>query len=177
MAVLRNGYEIMTGSTSITAGADVLSATVLPNSNIVWANTIYVFTITLTNPITNTGMIKIIFPHSVTINTNSSTCAVLSGISTNSLPICSINQISNSITFSSLSASTNSLTPQTLTLSVSNIINPPDATTTGPFSITTYYTSNVLGVVDTGTASGITSAPGTIALSSVSIVPSSYVVL
>jgi hypothetical protein len=64
-----------------------------------------------------------------------------------------------------------------ISLTMHGIVNPPDTATSGSFTITTFHTSNTLGVVDVGTIAGVTSTPGTISINTISVVPSSYVVM
>jgi hypothetical protein len=52
-----------------------------------------------------------------------------------------------------------------------------DISITTPFFITTYYTQNQLGLVDVGNATGFTAIVGTIAIATVSVIPTSYKVL
>lgn len=62
-------------------------------------------------------------------------------------------------------------------ISLNRITNPLDVLTTSSFSIATYYSSSLLGLVDVGAVSGFTPTVGTISIATVSVVPSSYTVL
>jgi len=92
-------------------------------------------------------MIQILFPSTVTISTNSSSCATLLGIGVNSNPICTINIASNYIFITSINSSAANILGQSLTLTINGIVNPPDITTTGAFTIYTYYSSSLQGLV------------------------------
>ena len=56
-SVLRNGYPIMTGTASLTAVSSTLNASVtLSNTKVATLNN-YIFTITMSNPLSSTGTI------------------------------------------------------------------------------------------------------------------------
>jgi hypothetical protein len=143
--IQRNGYPIMAGSASLTAVTAVLLASVSLASSTVWARTSYTFVINTSHPLSSEGMIQILFPSTVTLGTNIS--AVLLGIGVNSNPVCTINNASNHIFIASINGSTANIIGQSLTLTINGIINPPDTTTTGAFTIYTYYSSNLQGMV------------------------------
>ena len=110
------------------------------------------------------------------LTTNASNCAVLTGIGINSNPSCSFG--SNFILISNINGSTSDITSgQTLQLAISGLTNPGDTATSGTFSIETYYSLDQVGLTQAGTAPGITATVGTINMATVSVVPSSYVVL
>lgn len=179
LQILRNGYPIMYGNAVLTATSASLSATVSVTNTVVWASTSYIFSINISNPLSSTGMIQITFPSTITPPTSAS-CASLLGSSLNPNPTCTFSSGSNSITLTNLNASSSVTTipsQNSITLSINGVINPPDTTTTGSFTITTYYTSNTIGVVETGTIAGVTSTVGTISINTVSVVPSSYVAM
>jgi hypothetical protein len=78
----------------------------------------------------------------------------------------------------SLNASLSILPAQTaIRLTVNGVLNPPDISTTAAFTITTYYTSNIQGVVESGTLAGVTCIPGTIAIGTISVTPTSFVAM
>jgi hypothetical protein len=177
LQILRNGYPIMYGTAVLTATSASLSASVSVSSSIVWAHTTYTFTINTSNPLSATGMIKITFPSTVT-PPSSQNCASLIGLSLNTVPTCTLDSGSNSIYISNLNASstvTSIPTQNNIRLSIVGVVNPPDTATTSVFTVTTYYSANTQGIVDVGTIAGITSTIGTIAINTVSVVPSSYV--
>lgn len=177
-SVLRNGYPIMTGSSTLTAVSSTLTASVSVANTRVATLTSYTFSITMSNPLSSSGMIKITFPSQVTISTSASNCATLVGAGVNSLPTCTFEAALNSITIANLNASASNIATQTLKVTIINITNPGDTSTSGTFSITTYYSSSAPGgITDTGTAAGVTSSIGTIAINTVSVIPSSYLVL
>lgn len=177
LQVLRSGYPIMQGSSVLTATRATLTASVTLASSIVWATTSYTFTININNPLSSSGMISIAFPITVT-PPSSTTCAAVLGTNFRSQPSCSFDSASNSILLTSLNASSSTLPAQTgIKLTVSGVLNPPDILTTAAFTITTYYTSSVQGLVEVGTISGVTSNPGTIAIGTISIIPSSFIAM
>jgi hypothetical protein len=61
-SVLRNGFPIMTGSASVTAVSSTLSASVSVTNRRVAALTSYIFNITMSKPLSSSGMIRITFP-------------------------------------------------------------------------------------------------------------------
>jgi hypothetical protein len=145
--VMRNGYPIVYGSSTLTAVNGILTASVSMGSSTVWANTSYVFIINTSNPLTSQGMIKITFP-SILTPPSTSNCASLIGVNLNTLPTCAYDSGSNSITISNLNASSSVTTIPTqnnITLTINGVINAPDTATTGSFTVTTFYTNNILG--------------------------------
>lgn len=175
--IFRSGYPIMQGSSVLTAVRATLTASVTLTSSIVWATTSYTFTININNPLSSGGMIRIAFPPTVT-PPNSIACATILGTNFRSQPSCSFDSASNSILLTSLNASSSALPAQTgLKLTVSGVLNPPDISTTTAFTITTYYTSSVQGVVESGTIAGVTCIAGTIAIGTITIAPSSFIAI
>lgn len=174
--ILRNGYAKMIGGSSVTAVTGTLSGTVSLGSTTVWANTSNTFTITISNGLSSSGMIKITFPSTMTLAMTSSSCATLVGTAVVASPFCTINA-DNSITISSLNSSSANIPAQTLRLTILGVINPRDTQTTSSFSVVTYHSSNLQGLVDSGSIAGATSTQGTISSFTVSVVPSSYTVL
>ena len=61
-SVIRNGYPIMTGSTSLQASADTLTASVSVTNPQVLTNTSYTFSIPLTHALSSSGLIQITLP-------------------------------------------------------------------------------------------------------------------
>lgn len=178
MQVLRNGYPIMIGSSTLTATNAQANFTITVANLVVWANTSYTFSLNTSNPLSSSGMIQVTLPPTVTISITSLSCATIIGTNLASSPICTVNLGSNSILISNINASSSTIPAQNgIRLTISGLINPPDTATTSSFAITTYYTSNQQGIVDVGSANGITSVVGTISASTVSVIPSSYVAL
>lgn len=175
--VVRDGFTIMTGTTTFTASPGTLTASATPSNTKVLQTTSYIFSITTTNPISSSGTIKITLPTQVTVNNSTATCQSLSGTGTGttSTPACSFPSTST-ILVSALNSSSNSIGAQTLTLTVTGLTNPSDTSQSGSFTITTYYTSASTGQTDTGIAAGVTATMGTIDIFTVSIAASSYVV-
>jgi hypothetical protein len=174
-SVLRNGYPLMTGSTTLTATAGALTASVSTAVSTVWQNTSYIFSITTSNPLSSSGMIRVVLPSQVTLSTSSTSCASLSGTGTATQPVCSFSS-SNTILLNSINSSSSTIAAQTLTLTINGLTNPGDASASGSFSISTYYSNALAGMTDSGSAAGITATVGTIDVATVSITPSSYVV-
>ena len=170
-----SGYPKMTSTQTITAVAGTLSGTVAPTNAAISQVTTYTFSVTIPNPLTSSGSIKIAFPSQLSVANNPS-CAVLTGTSMALGPTCTYSALDNSMTFSAINSSSSNIPAQTFTLAVSGITNPPSTSTTGSFSLTTFYDSTNVQV-DTGSISGVTSTPGTIdhtkaAVSSSSVVNS-----
>jgi hypothetical protein len=175
-SVLRKGYPIMTGSSTLTAVAAALSATASMNVTTVLATTSYTFSIPITQPLSSSGMIRITMPSQVGIATTSTNCATLTGTGVNSAPTCTYT--SNSILLSNINASLSTISSnQTLTIIITGLTNPSDTSTSSTFAINTYYTNDPAGLTQSGTAPGINATVGSIVLSTASVTPSSYVVL
>ena len=62
-------------------------------------------------------------------------------------------------------------------VTINGLINPGDTSVSGNFSIITYYSSDEAGVTQSGSVTGVTATVGVISISTVSVVPSSYLVL
>lgn len=166
----------MSGSVSLAAVSGTLSASASMVNTKVSKNTSYVFSITTSNQLSSLGMIKIVLPPQVTISTNNSNCALLVGVGVKSLPSCSFSTSANSILISNINSSTANIAAQTLQLTINGLINPNDTSTSNSFRITTYFSNTEAGVTDTGVAAGVTATIGTIDISTVTVIPSSYVV-
>lgn len=138
------------------------------------AVTSYTFSITLSNPITSAGYLKMTFPTILKL-VNSTTCAIITGTFMATIPFCFYNPIDNSITLTNLNTSTNNIPAQTFTMVVSGITNPPSTTTTAGFVITTFYNSSSSAQVDSGTIPGVTATSATIDYTKIEVLSSSLV--
>lgn len=117
----------------------------------------YTFSITIADPITAAGFMIIRFPASLGLS--ASTSAIASGNSMSSSPSCLYTASGNSLTISNLNSTSSNIPAQTFTLTIIGITNPPSTTTTGVFTITTYYNSSISASVDSGTIAGVTAIP------------------
>ena len=178
--VLRNGYPIMTGSATLTATPASLASqiSVAVADSVVWANTTYTFTLNTANALSSAGMIRITFPSTLTPSSGSPTCAVVAGTGLTINPTCTLNTAGNYVQLAGLNDSTSDIPAQNnITIAISGVVNPPDTSTTGDFTISTYYSNSESTIVGSGTVGGVTPTQGTISIATVSVVPSSYVAL
>jgi hypothetical protein len=170
----------MSGTATLTAVSDTLTASLSIEDSTVWANSSYTFTITISNALATQGMIRITFPSTVTPPKSQASCATLIGISFKIVLTCTYDSGSNSITISNLNASSIfAIIPAQFVISlvIAGVTNPPDTATTGNFTISTYHTSNTQDIVDVGTIAGVACTPGTISIDKIRVVPSSYVAM
>lgn len=168
----------MIGYATIQASMSTLSFTVTPSSTIVNQNTSYLFTITISDGLLSSGRLKIDFPSTIIPSWSSSSCATLSGTNLTTTPTCSLpSSTSTILTISNLNLSSNSIGSQTFNLTISGVTNPPSSQTSSNFNVTTYYTSTDDSSVATGSMGAVTATPSTLISSSVTITPSSYVVM
>lgn len=86
--IMSKGYPRMIASQSLTASVNTLSGSVVLSNYTVNQPSSYTFTITISDPLTAAGQIKIFFPKVLTLG-NSSSCASLSGTFMFASPICS----------------------------------------------------------------------------------------
>jgi hypothetical protein len=84
-----------------------------------------------------------------------------------------VTQSTNSILFTKLNSSSSNIQAQTFTLIVNGIQNPPSTSTTSPFTITTYYNTNLNAIVCTGSVLGVTPTASTLDSTKVIIASSS----
>lgn len=131
----------MSGSISLTAVSGTLTASASMINTRVFRNTSYIFSIKTSNPLSSLGMIKIVLPSQVSISTNDSNCALLVGIGINSLPVCTFSTSANSVLISNLNSSTANIAAQTLQLTINGITNPSDTSTSGSFTVSTYFSN------------------------------------
>ena len=160
---------IMTGTGTFSGSVSSLNFVVTPVSRVVSLVTQYNFDITLTNPLSSTGMIAITFPSQLGLTIVSS-CATVSGSNVNSAGIVctSAGQI---VTISGFATGT---VLGLVSFVVSGVTNAGSTAPIGSFSITTFYTNSPLSQVSTGTASSVAATAG--AVSNVIVTPSSPVV-
>lgn len=173
--IIRNGYDKMTGSATIQAVSSTLTGTVIPTLFTVNKVTTYGINITITDGLSPTGMVKIVFPTTITL-TITTGCATLVGTSVKSSPTCAYDSTTNTVLISSMNSSSSNIPAQTLKFTILGVKNPPSVNPSGSFSVTTYYTTDTSGVVSVGTLSGITATLDIIDASKVSVVPSSVIV-
>jgi hypothetical protein len=88
---MRNGYLKMTGTARIQALPSSILGTVSNTIKTVFASTSYIFNITLNDPLSSAGYIKIIFPNEIILPTTLN--GIISGTSLNSNPTISINPL------------------------------------------------------------------------------------
>jgi hypothetical protein len=172
--ILRGGSISQIGYASVQATASSLSFTVVPIVGTINQNTTYQFAITITDGITSSGSILIIFPNSITLGFTSANCATMSGTLFNPTPTCS--KSGNNLHLSNLNSSTNGFASTTFQINVSGIINPSSTQPTTNFTITTLYSSTNNGIVSTNSNVTITPTAGIMNSSLASITSSSYLV-
>jgi len=122
----------------------------------------YAFAFTISDGLSSSGRIKVVFPTILTLTDTSSTCASLTGSLMSTNPICTYIPGDHSIMISSINSSNSNIPGQTFTLTVNGIQNPPSLKQTSNFLITTYYLSSDPSTVDTGSIAGITATTATI---------------
>lgn len=89
----------MTGTSTIQAVSSTLTGTVLPTLSTVNKVTTYAINITIIDALSPTGMVKIVFPTTITL-TITTGCAALTGTSVRSNPVCAYDGTTNSILIS-----------------------------------------------------------------------------
>lgn len=89
---MSNNYPKMVSYQTVQAVTGSLSGSANMATTTVNVVTSYSFSITISNLITSGGYMKMTFPKIISI-TNSTSCAVISGISMNSIPLCTFNAI------------------------------------------------------------------------------------
>lgn len=175
--IVKNGFDKMIGYTTIRAVASTLTGSAAATLSTVNKVTTYRINITTVDPLTSSGMVKITFPSTIT-PTLTSGCATLSGsvggVRTN--PTCAYDGTSNTITITTMNSSTSSIVAQTLRFVISGVQNAPSVNPSGSFIVATYYTTDVNDLVSQGTIAGVTATLDIINPSTVSVVPSSFVV-
>lgn len=173
--IIRNGADKMIGYGTIRAIASTLTGTISATLTTVNKITSYKLNIVVNDALTSSGMVKIVFPSTIT-PTLTTGCATLVGNNVVSSPNCAYDSVSRTMTISSMNSSTSGITVQTLKFTILGVQNAPSINPSGSFSITTYYTTDINDLVSQGTIGGITATLDTIDPSRVSVVPSSYVV-
>lgn len=171
----RDGNTKMVSSSTIQANTNSLTFTVTPNSYLVNQNTTYVFVITTSDALLSSGRIKIDFPSSISQAWSSPSCATATGTGVAATLTCTLQ--ANTLILSSLNSTTASIPGQTITIQVSGVVNPQSVQPSSNFNVTTYYTTTDDTSVATGSMGSITATASTLNSLSVSIVPSSYVVV
>lgn len=177
ITTMRNGFPTQTGTQTLSAIATTLSATVNATSSVVNVNTSYTFSITISDSLTSSGKLKIIFPSSLKILVSSSSCASISGVGLSSTPFCTFTAIDNSITLTSINSSSSNINAQTFNVTIQGIQNPPSTAPTSSFTISSFYMSTDDSLVATGIIGGITATFAQIDSSNVKIITSSDIVL
>lgn len=132
------GYPKMVSYQTLTAIAGSLSGTTTPLLTTVNQVTTYNFSITISDGITSSGFMKMIFPVIFGLAITSS-CASLNGSSMAAAPVCAYSSVDNSITLTGLNFSSSNIPAQTFKLAISGIANPPSEKATDSISLTTYY--------------------------------------
>ncbi len=173
--IIRNGFDKMIGTGTIRAVASTLTGVAAATLTTVNKITSYKINITITDALSSSGMVQIIFPSTV-IPTLSSGCATLIGTSVTSNPTCTFNSGTNTITITNMNSSTVNIPAQTLRFTILSVQNPPSVNPSGTFTSYTYYTSDSNYLVSQGTITGVTATLDIINPSTVSVVPSSYIV-
>jgi hypothetical protein len=173
LQITSNTFPRMISTQSIQVNAGTLTGSAAMSVSTVNAISSYTFTITLANPLTSSGFMILTFPTILGIS-NSSTAAISSTTTMNTSPTCTFSSAGNSLTITNLNVSTNSIPAQTFKLTISGVSNPPSTTTTGAFTLTTYYNGSTSAIVDTGTISGVTASPAAIDYTKIVVSSSSF---
>lgn len=168
----------MIGTTTLVASPSTLSGIAVMTATSVNMVTSYTFTITITDPLSSTGKIKIVVPTSIIIATSLTSCATLTGngAGLGLTAFCSFNSAENSVTFSALNSTASVIGAQTITIVMNGLKNPASTAPTGVFNVFTYYKANDGSLVASGSIPGVTATIAFIASSQVAISASSYIV-
>lgn len=157
----RFNFPKLQGTATFSASpSSITSTTPTLLSSTVNANTTYTFRVTLLDPITSAGKLKITFPTTISILSTGTSCATVTGTNTALTPVCSYNTAQNSITLTSLNSSSADIGAQTVTIAIVGVRNPDSIKGSGTFSVRSYYKATDVSLVATGTIPEIT---GTIA--------------
>ena len=117
-----------------------LQCSVSPQSLLVSAQTLYVFTITLNDRLSSGGWLEIFFPSEIVVNSSVS-IASATGVNVNSHPVLSLDSLLGKVSVSSLNSSSSFINGQTFTVTIGTITNPGSTKPSGSFSIKSYYQS------------------------------------
>jgi hypothetical protein len=139
--IIRNGFDKMVGYATVQAVTSTLTGVVSPAVSTVNRVTTYSINITITDALTSSGMVKIVFPASITL-TLSTGCATLVGTSVRTNPTCVYDSVSNSILISNMNSSNANIGAQTLRFTILGVRNPPSISPSGTFSAITYYSTD-----------------------------------
>lgn len=178
LTFFQNGYKKMVGTTTLAASPNTLSGTATMTAPSVNMVTSYTFVITITDPLSSTGKIKIVMPSSIIITTSLTSCATLTGNGTGLglTAFCSFNSAENSVTLSALNSTASAIGAQTITIVMNGLKNPPSTAPTGVFNVFTYYRAYDASLVASGSLPGVTATTAFIATSQIVISASSYIV-
>lgn len=174
VSILRNARPVQTGVATLTALPSALTFTVTPVIETVNTLTAYVFTITLPDPISSTGMIRIVFPLSIGL-TISANCASLQGTNVQASGTC-VSNASQTLWITNFGVDSKTIDAQTLILTVNGITNPGTSAPTQSIQIKTCYTSSDITDVSVGSGGSITAKPRVINPSDIQIKASDYTV-
>lgn len=174
--VLRNGFRKMIGTTTVQAEKSTITFTVTPQSLVVNAQTLYLFTITLNDKLASGGWLEIYFPSTVTLPSTINSISMV-GTSMKSSPTVTVDLLQHKLTITSLNSSASQIPTQTFTITLGMITNPGSTKPSLGFNVMTYYQAGSEYLVASGTAGGITATAGLLRSSDVVIGKSSDVVL
>jgi hypothetical protein len=159
LQIFRNKNSYASGKATITVSPNwLISATITALSYTVSALTTYTFSVTVRNPLTTGGGMRITLPAELFIAIGACTAAVSSSyggaISTNNSCVAS----SNTVIFITNMFSANFPGNNAVSVAISNIQNPISAKQSGTFSFETFYSSSELTnpVDDSSTLTGLT---------------------
>ena len=130
----------MIGSATMKAIQSTLQCSVSPQSLLVSAQALYVFTITLNDRLSSGGWLEIFFPSEIVVNSSVS-IASATGVNVNSHPVLSLDSLLGKVSVSSLNSSSSFINGQTFTVTIGTITNPGSTKPSGSFSIKSYYQS------------------------------------
>jgi hypothetical protein len=162
LSIINNNYQKMTASATITAVANSYSLTTTTNNPIVSVYTSYIFTFTMSDPLSSSGIITITLDPQLcstsaqisTILTNIT--VTISGSSIKSSPTVTVSSSNGTyiLTLSNLNISSSNIPSQTITITVNKLLNPLSVTTLTSFSLSTYYTPSNADLVANAAFSG-----------------------
>lgn len=100
----------------------------------------------------------------------------MSGTNISSSNIVCSQPTSSEVIISNFNASSGRIPGQNITIVMLNVVNPSSTAPASTFTVTTYYSSTDDTLVATGTGGSVTPTASTIDSTTVSVIPSSYVV-
>jgi hypothetical protein len=153
-AISLNNYTVQSATATIQAVPSTVVFRVVAATLEVSRVTSYVFNLTIADAIGATGRVRVDFPAGIAVAVPANNCVTISGVNVSSAGVVCSQPTATSVLLSNISLNSISRIPaqSNLLITFPSITNPSSTQPTGPFTLTTYFSTTDDTLVATSTS-------------------------